>query len=281
MNGRGNAGRLGAATGVAVALAAIAAGGSTAHPSGEGGSPTADASGRFLPDLVEILPARVGIATRGSVRGTRTLLTFSAAAENWGAGPLIIRGSRSPDTGTMTATQVIARTDGSRERVPDVGRLRYVTSRDHSHWHLLGFMRFELRSIGGVSLRRDRKTGFCLGDRYDATPGAIPGEPESGIYRRRCGLFRPDLTRVTEGISVGFGDEYPARLEGQSIDITGVPTGRYVLVQRVNPDHKLLDLHDDNDVSSALVKIVRRGARTHARILAWCTSTESCPTPER
>ena len=106
----------------------------------------------------------------------------------------------------------------------------------------------------------------------------MPGEPDRARYRARCGLSRPGLLKLTQGISVGFGDEYPARVEGQYVDITGLPTGRYVLAMTVDPHGLVFDLHEDNDVSSVLVKIVR-GASTRARILSWCSSTDSCPTP--
>jgi hypothetical protein len=273
------------------ALAALAvtagAGAAIAHPpgtegedEGDGGTRTVDSAARLVPDLVQILPGRVGVSTRRSVRGTRTLLTFASAVENHGSGPLIVRASRaSRASATMSATQLVARSDGTREAVGPAGLLRFVRGGGHSHWHLEGFQRFELRTVAGAPLRRDRKTGFCLGDRYDATGTArMPGEPRSAVHRTRCGLGRPDMMSMTQGISVGYGDDYPARLEGQFIDITGLRTGRYVLVQRVDPEGRLLDLHEDNDVASMLVKIVR-GTRTRARVLSWCNSTDRCPTP--
>lgn len=287
--------RLTAAIAALALAAAVGASVALAHPEGEGGTdgstpdgstppsstgPTPDADGRFVPDLVQILPGRVGIARRRSSRGTRTLLTFASAVENHGAGPLIVR-SRRPDGVSffMEGRQVVARTDGTRERVGAPMRLDYVSGGGHSHWHVAGFQRFELRTVAGATLRRDRKTGFCLGDRYDATgSGVMLGEPGRAVYTRRCGLNQPGRDSLTQGISVGYGDPYPARVEGQYIDITGLRTGRYVLVQRVDPDGRLLDLHEDNDVASMLVKIVRRG-RTRARVLSWCPGTESCVTP--
>ncbi|MEA2375909.1 MAG: hypothetical protein QOD53_2372 [Thermoleophilaceae bacterium] len=263
----------------AVATALACAAGLVVHPSGAAGTaPAPDARGRLLPDLVQILPSHVSIAHRTSlVRGRRTLLTFAAAAENHGSGPLIIKGSR-PDrnSSSMTARQLVRRADGGTEVVPNVGRLRFVRSRDHRHWHLADFMRYELRTSSGALVGGDHKTGYCLGDRFRIARAAFPGEPSRRVFKRRCGLSEPFLLSVSEGISVGYGDRYPAFLEGQFIDITTVPAGRYVLVQRVNPGHRLLDLHADNDVSSALVSIKRRGSRTRARIVKWCTSTETC-----
>lgn len=268
---------------MAVAAAAMATS-AFAHPNqGTGGPPpTPDASGRFLPDLVEILPGRVGIAHRRGFFGRRrTLLTFAAAAENHGAGPMIIRASRpSRAFRTMRATQLVVRSNGTREPVGFAGRLRYIRGGGHDHWHLQGFMSYELRTVFGARLRGGHKMGFCLGDRYDANPAVRESGEVGAVFYRHCGLGRPDRLRLSQGISVGFGDVYPAGLRGQYVDITGLRSGRYVLVQRIDPFHRLLDLHEDNDVSSVLVSIARRGTRTSARILAWCTSTASCPTPE-
>jgi hypothetical protein len=270
---------------------ALGASGSMAHPNegpsgggnGTGSPATPDAGGRFVPDMVMRLPGRVGVVTRPSSRGPRTLLTFDTAVENYGAGPLIVRASQ-PSSGAISSTfmpawQVVARSDGRRERVGGAMRIVYVEGGGHSHWHLEDFQRFELRTVSGTPLRRDRKTGFCLGDRYDASPSVrMAGEPARSVYRARCGLNQPGRSSLTQGISVGFGDRYPARLEGQFVNITGLATGRYVLVLTVDPEGRMLDMHEDNDTSSVLVKIVR-GARTRARILSWCNGTASCPTP--
>ena len=45
----------------------------------------------------------------------------------------------------MALGQRIERSDGSTRTVPLRATLRYVRSTDHSHWHVLGFMRYELR----------------------------------------------------------------------------------------------------------------------------------------
>ena len=48
----------------------------------------------------------------------------------------------------------------------------------------------------------------------------------------RQGAARPADT-IVEGITVGWGDNYPANIEGQYIDITGIAPGRYLLVHRI------------------------------------------------
>lgn len=257
-----------------VGAVALSATGALAGQTG----PQADSQGRYVPDLVEILPGKLDVHTRGHGSGKHTFLSFAAAAENYGDGPLIIRGSRpSRAYATMTATQIVRRSDGSTLKVPNVGTLRYIPGGGHNHWHLVGFMRFDVRTVSNHSLgRRDRKQGFCLGDRYSAK--GWPGKPGSPQFTSHCGINRPGLLHVKEGISLGYGDVYGPDLEGQDIDITGLPSGRYVLVQRVDPNHRLLDLHSDNNVSSILFKLTR-GPHRRARILSWCTSTDRCTKP--
>jgi hypothetical protein len=65
------------------------------------------------------------------------------------------------------------------------------------------------------------------------------------------------VTTLREGISVGYGDDYDAHLEGQEIDITGLPPGRYLLVHTVNPDRSLAELSYENNTSRALIRIAR------------------------
>jgi Lysyl oxidase len=265
----------------AVLAAALGASGSQAQP----GTATPDEAGRLVPDIVTVLPKTVHIGSRTSPRrGTRRLLEFSGAVTNNGAGPLIVRTERGNlgGTGRLSARQAVVRTDGRRTVTSGPLLLRYVTAGGHSHFHLQDFMRYELRTVDGRRVRADRKQGFCLGDRYDATGGdRFPAEPASAVFRGRCGLSNPRLRNLTMGISVGFGDDYRRGLEGQFIDITGLPSGRYVLVFRYDPRGLLLDQHEDNDVASLLLRVDAGSARTQARILSWCTNTDACTVPGR
>ena len=105
--------------------------------------------------------------------------------------------------------------------MPVTAKLRYVRSADHEHWHMLDFMRYELRRANGKLVAPDRKTGFCLGDRYEIQLQLGRAEPEP-TYTEECGKGQRGLLRLREGISVGYGDDYDAHLEGQSFDVTGL-----------------------------------------------------------
>ena len=174
----------------------------------------------------------------------------------------------------MTADQLIQGADARRA----VGRLRYVHSDDHEHWHLLGFERYELRrAAGGATRATDRKTGFCLGDRYRTDSTALPAAPPAPRYTSRCSLGQPDRLRLVEGISVGYGDDYRAKLEGQSVRLTGLAADRYVLVHRVNVSRRLRETDYSNNASSLLLRLHWRAGAPRLRVLRLCPDSERCP----
>ena len=144
----------------------------------------------LLPNLTQAAPDKLSGRTGGTITNPRFFLGFESAAANLGVGPLIVLGERSPGQPTMALRQQIERSDGSARTVPLRGTLRYVRSADHSHWHVDAFMRYELRSANGNRVARDRKTGFCLGDRYRADL-ALPGRSPTATYFDRCGRGAP------------------------------------------------------------------------------------------
>lgn len=166
----------------------------------------------------------------------------------------------------MSVRQVVLRSDGSRRAYATPGELRYVRSETHAHWHLLGFERYELRALAGRLVAPDRKTGFCLGDRYQTDRGeTLPGEPARAVWTQECGRGQPQRLVLRQGLSPGFGDDYVPRLEGQFVDVTGLEPGRYRLVHRVNVDRALRESDYANNSASVVVVIERRGGTLQAR----------------
>ena len=236
--------RLAAITGCALALTAVAS-----------AQASAASAGWRLPDLEQEPPSAL-VVTSGALGGQpgRYYLGFRSAVRNVGLGPLTISGRRSSrQTPTMRATQLVEGEDGAVRRVRGVGRLRYVASPGHHHWHLLTFDRYTLTRVGGRRVQRhDRKTGFCLGDRYRA-PEPLAAPPPA--FTSNCGLGRPGLLTMREGISVGYGDDYAPNLEGQLISLTGLPRGRYELTHEVNPGRRLRESSYANNSASLLLRL--------------------------
>jgi hypothetical protein len=239
--------------------------------------------GQRLPDLVQEAPSQLVITVDGSPRRPAYTLGFRSAVSNIGDGPLVIDGNRSAKSPAMVADQLIDRNDGAApDVVRGVGRLSYVKSPDHQHWHYHGFDHYELRRAGSSQpLVRDRKSGFCLGDRFRVAqpPVAAPADPK---YTSRCGLSQPELLSIQEGISVGYGDDYAANLEYQSLPLNGLRNGRYVLVHRVNADRSLRETRYDNDASSMLLRLRWQKGKPNLRVLATCPGRARCgrpPTP--
>jgi Lysyl oxidase len=246
----------------AIVPAAIAAGGSA--PEGQ----------PLLPDLDQETPS--GLVLTKARSGWR--LGFDSAVRNIGDGPLIIDGER-PSAGVqaMSADQVVVNAGGPRTVAPGVGRLRFVRSPDHRHWHLLGFDRYELRRAdSGERVVADRKSGFCLGDRYPVRTRAVAAKPPEPVYRSRCGLDRPGMLGIREGISPGYGDNYAANLEGQYLPLNGLRPGRYLLVHRVNADRRIRESSYGNNASSLLLSLRLRDGEPRMRVLGVCPDTEQC-----
>lgn len=179
----------------------------------------------------------------------------------------------------MTAQQLIRRVDGSVRVVRDVGRIRYTWSPSHSHFHQLRFQRFELRRASDFAVvARDRKTGFCLADHY-------------GLARRRvrnfapphflgdCAKGSPDRLRVEQGTSPGYTDLYPAHFHGQNLEVTALPAGVYVLVNRANEDGKLRERTLANNAASVRLRLTWPGGRRsppRVAVLRVCEARERC-----
>lgn len=148
-------------------------------------------AGELLPDLAQARPEALQVVPQGG----RYLLTFLSAVDNVGAGPLVLESRRaSRSEPVMTIRQLVRRADGSEASYAVRGEVRFVRSETHRHWHVLGFERYELRTLDGRLVAPDRKTGFCLGDRYETDRASrLPGEPARPVWTRKCGRGQPGL----------------------------------------------------------------------------------------
>jgi hypothetical protein len=227
------------------------------------------ARSELLPDLDQRAPSQLVVArTAGRYR-----LGFMSEVDNVGAGPLWVRGVRNGQT--MRALQLVRTSGGGAETHIDAGTLRYTASPNHSHWHLLRFVRYELRRPSDFALvARDRKTGFCLADHYGHAPGVRPAAP---FFLGNCGAGNRALRSLEQGSSRGYTDRYYPHYHGQDVDLTGVPSGVYLLVHRANPDLLLRERRYDNNAASVRIRVTRRpGAAPSVRVLRTCQGRERC-----
>ena len=211
----------------------------------------------LLPDLIILAPTSVTsdeVTVDGKVRH---LIAFESIAANTGRGPLQVNARRrNLQASRMRVDQVIFRADGRKARRRGIGQLEFVSNPTHNHWHLLTFMRYRLKPVApAVNVRRDGKNGFCLGDRRSYQGPVLGRRPNSAVYNTNCGPEKRSVLRITEGISVGWLDNYAPFRDGQSIDVTGLPAGDYVLVFRVNPGRNLRERTYRNNAASALVRL--------------------------
>jgi hypothetical protein len=241
--------------------------------------------------------------TSGDIKAVR--LRFTTSEENIGDGPLLFYAHRNTTlVPTMSVRQAFQ--DGVHGPIPDSFRTAqkpsgtsayYEPAPAHMHWHLLNFERFQLRTLSGSAVVSDRKNGFCLGDRYDVADKTSlehrvhdDEEPEAKLHQfliyNMCGHEQPDATDVTEGISVGSGDDYRYNVDFQWLDITSVGSGVYDVVNTVNPDRTLIEKDYANDSSSIAVSIQWPGRAAGApskitappvvRLLRSCPGSETC-----
>jgi hypothetical protein len=228
-------------------------------------------------------------------------LRFTTAEDNVGDGPLLLFGQRDPASPTMQVRQGFQSgkhgpIPGSyaEARVQTRTTMYYEPALMHQHWHLMGFEALQLRDPNGNTVVTDRKTGFCLGDRYstpDQPPNAVqPGNTPEGqlskyLRNNMCAFQNPSVTEVKVGISVGSGDDYTYDVDFQWLDITRVPSGVYDLVNTVNSDRTLHETNYGNNSSSMAVSIQwPKGAkRAPAEITAppVVSMLHNCPGQQR
>ena len=236
----------------------------------------------LLPDLDQALPRHLAVERVMVGDRARVRLGFDSAAANMGPGPLLVHGTRRSRTApTMRADQLVRASDGSLQITKGVGGLRFIRLHDHWHWYFLDFERYEIRDDRTLELvTRDRKTGFCIGDRYRVERKInVLGRAAHRVYGDNCAPNRPRLMGIFEGLSPGFGDRYKALLEGQHIDISRLHSGIYQLVHRVNPAGRLIETTLANNSATLRLRIVwTRGheERPDVTVLGVCPNAFGC-----
>ena len=174
------------------------------------------------------------------------LLSMSVVMANIGDGPMEIWGEKTFPDGTQRVFQRIYDDQGgfTRRRAG-----RFVFHDSHHHLHFDEFAAYNLVNVtpdGGVGdiVAGGSKVSFCLRDSTIHDPG-LPGAPSTAEYN--CG--------IVQGISVGWADVYNKFLPDQWIDITGVPDNIYWLEVITDPQDRLRETDETNNVVRILVNL--------------------------
>ena len=230
----------------------------------------------LLPDLDQRAPTDLVVRANS---GGRYVLGFTSATDNLGHGPVWLRARRATTSRPMLARQLVSHANGRVATLPGAGELRYELHPPHRHWHLDDFVRYELRRLDGEVVVRDRKSGFCLIDRWGYARRLPGGRLPTPRFLDDCAALQPNALRVEEGSSVGFTDRYPAFFHGQDLQLTGLPAGRYLLVQVANPERRLRELDYANNAASVLLRLSwpsGSGSPPRIELLRSCGASAGC-----
>lgn len=181
-----------------------------------------------LPDLVLPLPPGVHLETQHfaadacevlegcGTPGLRRLLRFDTEVRNLGPGDWFL---------------------GDPASNPE-----FVRDGCHNHYHYDNLIALRLLDERGVLVSASRKIGFAPADvdRWDTT-----NAPPNTRFNNDAFL----------GVQRGWSDIYSYHVPCQYVDITDVPPGRYTLELEMDPDNKVAELDEHNNVTRLTVEL--------------------------
>jgi hypothetical protein len=251
-----------ASTTFAYRVRAFNAGGVSAYTNVATATTSATQSTDVLPDLGM---ARPGSFSVQSVNGRR-LLRYSTTIVNIGAGRFELHGSRGSGDSEMSVVQrIFDNSGGWRDEAP-APTVMVLGGDGHDHWHVRDLQLSELfRLEGGASLARSQKRGFCFWDNVEYRLD-LPGAPQSPVYEESgCGDSGSLTTAM--GLSIGWGDIYPASLPDQYIEVTGLADGRYRLVVTADAGGWFTETSESNNSTWVDIELYHSGRRV--RVLGY------------
>ncbi|MCY7418652.1 MAG: hypothetical protein LH650_09175 [Chloroflexi bacterium] len=241
-----------------------------------------------LPDLRMAKPRDVRLVeyTTGPFTGQR-LLRFTSIITNEGVGPLDVRGRRAcaslQTCPTMTVKQRIKRSDGTWRTTATSATMQYDVGDGHKHWHVLGLQKYRLWRLGVADLTplKTAKYGFCFFDttRWLSSASFLPHYVSKPIGANP-GCGDPSTLDTRVGLTPGWGDIYPWDFSGQYIDVTGVPTGEYLLCVRADPNRRFRQASSANDEAWVRVRLAGSTLTVRASGRSSCAKQRERFAPE-
>jgi hypothetical protein len=206
-------------------------------------------------------------------RGGRRMLRLANLVWNSGDGPLELVGALNPSTQQTIVVQRLARPDSDAYDEYVVGEFVYHPT--HAHFHLEEFAIYQLWSLtpdGDLRavVASGEKLSYCLMETN------VIDRDNPAFSRRRT---HTECGQEAQGLLPGWGDRYNADLDGQTIDITGLPNGRYALLSTANPNGALLESDYTNNTGAVLIELRNLRVTVIGKpgpLLEHCRATGRC-----
>jgi hypothetical protein len=193
-------------------------------------------SSALLPDLQTVVPQHLQIQNEHQ----REMLRFANGVANTGDGPWHMRPvfPLGDPSQPQEAYQDVFDASGNVVESRLVSQFEFHPG--HNHWHIAGVAVFEVRSGSpdGPVVGDSVKSTACLIDWYKINDNSKT--PERVYW---------DCIGESQGITVGWVDQYHHSLEGQEIDVTGAEPGKYYLVSTANPDDVFIEKDHSNNAA--------------------------------
>ncbi len=199
----------------------------------------------LLPDLVAYPPSDLGLV--GSRADGTLRLKFTTRFSNQGEGPLEVR-PESENSAKLLQVVYSADPDAPLSEHAEVGH--YTFEQRHGHLHIDTFAYYEVWSVDAQGeleepLVSNPKVGFCLIDAEIADPAMTSKEMQ--VYW--------GCRSEVQGLSPGWGDVYTAQLAMQDLNVSGLPDGRYALVNVINAQENLVESDYTNNRAWVYLRI--------------------------
>jgi Lysyl oxidase len=215
-----------------------------------------------LPDLVTMIPQQLQIVNpaKGS---KREVLRFSNGIANIGDGPWRMRPefpTFDPSQPQTAIQELLDSTDSSGDIAYEAVVSQFEFHPEHNHWHIDGVALYEVRASNGLPTPHDSdigpvvggnaiKTTFCLIDWVRLEGSSNNGKNTDRVYW--------DCFGSHQGISVGWADQYHHATDGQELDLSRLPEGRYYLVSTANADRVFLERNYTNNRAWVAFTLIR------------------------
>ena len=209
-----------------------------------------------LPDLGMLAPGDFSIQSRP--RGGRWL-RFDSVIVNVGPGVFEVEGRGPVVNQTIgEVVQLVETATGGRTVVESAATMFHAGD-GHDHWHVRELQEFTIARVStpGSVLKRGEKTGFCFWDNYRYGSTADPEYHPSTTSA--CELTTAGT--VPMGLSVGWGDRYPASIAFQYINISGLPNGDYVVTVKADQRAEFVEANEGNNAAWATIRISRKSVQ--------------------